>query len=427
MGGGGSAPAPPDPAATAAAQTATNEATARTTANLNRVNQVGPDGKITYTQDPRAAGWLDQRVREDQQAHIDQGKTWNEGDARKYFETQAGGNPYADKYTMTTELSPENQRLYDLSKQAQTTYGEAANRQLSSVSGMLSTPFNGARFQDGTELARMGTENTLSGVQRVANQAFVDQNANQSNAASGWSAVGANRLQGMAGQPVNTDYNSVRQGAIDAANSRLQPQFKQQEDELRTRLLNSGIPEGSEQWNRAYTQMNQSQNDSRQQTILNAENLAGQSISQTSALRQIPIQEQLQALQGYGMSGQEATRAFGQAAQGRQIPFQEAQMMAQLYGQQGNQNSQALQMALAQRAQPTNEAAALLTGQQVGVPQLQQTPGAQVAPTDYIGLMGQNYQGQMNAYGQKVGSGNAAMGAAASMVGTAATAAAIAY
>ena len=230
---------------------------------------------------------------------------------------------------------------------------------------MLATPFDGGAYQGAGDVA-LGT--TMGATQQAGR---------------------------LASQPFNTDFGSVRQGAIDAANSRLQPQFKQQEDELRTRLLNSGIPEGSEQWNRAYTQMNQAQNDSRQQTILNAEQLTGQAIGQAGQLRAIPLDEQAR--------------------------------IASMAGGQGNQATQAMQTALALRAQPTNEAAALLTGQQVGVPQLQQVPQTQVAPTDYIGLMGQNYQGQLNAYGQKVQSGNAATGAVAGMLGSAAMAGGIAF
>ena len=42
------APKPPDPVRTAAAQTATNIGTALAEGALNRVNQVTPDGALTY-------------------------------------------------------------------------------------------------------------------------------------------------------------------------------------------------------------------------------------------------------------------------------------------------------------------------------------------------------------------------------------------
>lgn len=363
IGGGGSAPPPPDPVATAQAQTVMNEKTARTQAALNRVNQVGPDGSITYSNnsaDPGGVNWVNSQVESARAAAAERGDTeWSDVGARKYYESNKPAD--TDSYTMTTNLSPENQRLYDLSKQAQTTYGEAANRQLSTVSGMLATPFDGRAYQGAGDVA-LGT--TMGATQQVGR---------------------------LASQPFNTDFGSVRQQAIDAANSRLQPQFKQQEDELRTRLLNSGVPEGSEQWNRAYTQMNQAQNDSRQQTILNAEQLTGQAIGQAGQLRAIPLDEQAR--------------------------------IASMAGGQANQATQAMQTALALRAQPTNEAAALLTGQQVGVPQLQQTPQTQVAPTDYIGAVNSNYAGQLNAYNSAQQRSGAAMGGLAGLAGTLGTAA----
>lgn len=45
------APKPPDPAKTAAAQTATNIGTAVAEGKLNQINQVTPDGTLTYTQE----------------------------------------------------------------------------------------------------------------------------------------------------------------------------------------------------------------------------------------------------------------------------------------------------------------------------------------------------------------------------------------
>src|ERR1700712_3133148 len=67
MGWGPSTPAVPDPVKTAAAQTSSNVATGTANAYLNDVNQVTPDGALTYTttgqnfvNDPTAsAQWVD--------------------------------------------------------------------------------------------------------------------------------------------------------------------------------------------------------------------------------------------------------------------------------------------------------------------------------------------------------------------------------
>ena len=410
--GSPSSPQPPDPAVTAAAQTQMNEATARTQASLNRVDQVGPDGTIKYTSQMPDGDWFTKRLAEDKAANEAQGRDWNEADARKYFEDQ-----YKDRYTVTTALSPANQKLYDLSKEAQIGYGEAANNQIQTVKGALGQPFTGQPYQDLQSGALAGTAQAFGRASQAAATPFTDPGAQASLDALGYGGNAAQRTAQLAGQPINTDYGAIRQQSIDAANSRLQPQFQQQEDQLRTRLLNSGISEGSEAWNRAYTQMNQGQNDSRQQTLLNAEALTGQAINQTGALRGIPLNELAQQ-QGIAAGyGQQAGAALGQAATARQVPLNEAGMIGNLSGAFGNQAAQGLQSALAIRGQPLNEASALLTGQQVGVPQMQQVPGTQVAPVDYGGMIQNSYAGQIADANRKAQVGAANTGAAAGAVG----------
>jgi hypothetical protein len=90
----------------------------------------------------------------------------------------------------------------------------------------------------------------------------------------------------------------------------------------------------------------------------------------------------------------------------------------------GNQaRGQSLQEQLALRALPINEAAALLSGQQVQMPQFQQMAPVQVAAPDYAGAVGQNYAGQMSAWNantQRIGQQNAALANLAGQVGGAA-------
>lgn len=476
MGGGGGSPPPPDPVATAQAQTAMNVETARVQNQLNRVNQVGPDGTITYSQAPGTSA-LDQsaydaakqrmlatRPQFDAAGNAVSPELSPEEDAalRGEFTKYTP----SDQWTMQTQLSPEQQQIYDLSNQAKLTYGQAANEQLQGVRGILGTAFDGQPYMNLQGGALAGTAGALDRSRQIAGQDFNAQpylnvgdgsiaRANNATAQPfvdpGQAAMQQSLQQGgaasarasqLAGSPITTDYNAVRQQAIDAANSRLQPDFQEQEDALRTRLLNTGIPEGSEAWNRAYRQMNNAQNDARQQTILNAENLAGQAIQQTGALRQIPLSELAQSQGIAGAYGQQGYNAFQQAAGARQIPLSEAQALqgmatqglanqgvarqiplseqqqiAQLSGAFGNQASQGLQSALTVRNQPLNEAAALLTGSAVQQPQLQQTPGSTVAPVDYGGMVQNSYAGQVAEANRKAQVGAANTGAAAGAVG----------
>lgn len=80
---------------------------------------------------------------------------------------------------------------------------------------------------------------------------------------------------------------------------------------------------------------------------------------------------------------------------------------------------QSVQEALAQRNQPINEITALLSGSQVSQPNFVNSPQTQVAPTDYAGIVNNNYQGQMMGYQQQVGAQNAMIGGLASLGGAA--------
>ncbi len=202
---GKSAPSPPpapDPAKTAAAQTASNLATAQAQSHLNNVNQVGPTGSITYT--------------ENYQPKYDSKGNLINGDG--------------PQWTQTTQLSPEQQNLYNLATQGQTTYGETANTLLDNTRDMLS-------------------------------------------------------------KPISTDYDKYRTEAEQAAFSRLDPKFAQAEEGMRSRLLNAGIAPGSEAWANDYRSFNEGKNDAWLQAVAQGGNTAGQALQQEAGLRSVPLNE----------------------------------------------------------------------------------------------------------------------------------------
>jgi len=81
--------------------------------------------------------------------------------------------------------------------------------------------------------------------------------------------------------------------------------------------------------------------------------------------------------------------------------------------------AQAAQEALSNRNQPLNEISALMSGSQVSQPNFVGTPQSQVAPTDYSGIVNNNYQGQMAAYNAQLQNQGALYGALGSLGGTA--------
>lgn len=106
------APAAPDPAKTAAAQTSTNVTTALANAQLGNVNQVGPDGSVTYST--------------------------NGG--KNFTDPTSGASYFIPQYTQTTSLSAGQQAIKDQNDAAQLNLGKLANQQSSFLGDYLSKP-----------------------------------------------------------------------------------------------------------------------------------------------------------------------------------------------------------------------------------------------------------------------------------------------
>lgn len=144
--------------------------------------------------------------------------------------------------------------------------------------------------------------------------------------------------------PFEFDASANREKVEDAYFNRatrlLEPQFERQRRREETRLVNQGLPEGSEAFNDSYyDQLLRGQSET-------MANLADQAV-----------------LQG----GNEQNRLYG--------------------------------LESAERIRPINELAAVLTGSQaIQSPQQMFTPTYQQAPANVQGAIGQQYQGQMNAF-----------------------------
>jgi hypothetical protein len=108
------APAAPDPAKTAAAQTGTNVTTALANAQLGNVNQYGPDGSVTYSQNG--------------------GTTFRD--------PTSGASYFIPQYTQTTSLSPQQQAIKNQSDAASLNLGALANQQSAFLKNYLAKPVN---------------------------------------------------------------------------------------------------------------------------------------------------------------------------------------------------------------------------------------------------------------------------------------------
>lgn len=172
-------------------------------------------------------------------------------------------------------------------------------------------------------------------------------------------------LGGLPGMSAN--YDDLRKGQADALYGRqaafLDPQFERGEDKLRTRLANQGVVEGSEAHRNAVDEFNR-----------------GKEFSYGQARDA--------AIAGGGV---EADRAYGQESDRRRM---------------------ALSEMLTERGTPFNEFA-MLNGMNapVDMPQFEGMTPVGVNPADIQGAMGQQYQGQIDAYNAKVNQRNAWLGA----------------
>lgn len=185
-----SAPKAPDPAKTAAAQTESNKATAVTQYGLNATNQYTPYGNLTYSQNG----------------------TWSDGTPR---------------FTATTSLSPEQQKLY----QQQTQLGSKLNNL----------------------------------------------------------AIGqTDRLAGVLSQPIDLSNDATEARLSELGRARLDPLVAQRKQSTETELINKGVRPGTEAWDRAMSAVDQQTNDAYNQLFLTGR---GQAVQEALAERNQPINE----------------------------------------------------------------------------------------------------------------------------------------
>lgn len=106
------APAPPDPRETSQAQTGSSIGTAIANANLGNVNQVTPDGSLSY----------------------------NQTGSYNYRDPYTGQSYDIPQFTATQTLSPQQQATYDQNKKAEFNLASIANNQSSFLNDYLGKP-----------------------------------------------------------------------------------------------------------------------------------------------------------------------------------------------------------------------------------------------------------------------------------------------
>ena len=370
------APTPPNPMATAAAQTGTNVSTAIANSYLGNVNQDTPQGKLI--------NWVS--------------GTFN------YTDPTTGQSYEIPRWTSEQRLNPTAQQTFDQTQQAQSNMSGMAMDQSAALRQLLSTPFNPSA---GAPAA--GDINAFNQVQGPQSQLGAT-NPFATDYASGGDIT---RDYGP-----TDNFSADRQRVEQSMFERVNPQLQQDEQRLRQQLADQGIRYGSQAYSGAYDPYNRAVTDTRLGIVQagGAEQQRMNQMAQQRATFQNQAQQQAE--------GQNAARAaFGNLA--AQSQFEQELGRGQFYNQAQNQQlglqsakfnaanqlrNQNLQEQYQQRGQPINEITALLSGSQVSQPNFINAARTQIPTTDVAGLINQNFAQQNDVFKTQSGSWNDLVG-----------------
>jgi hypothetical protein len=374
---GPAAPAAPDPVATAQAQSQYNQQAAITQANLNRIDQVTPQGSIHYDT----------------------------------IGTNADGTP---QYRQTQTYSPEQQALYDQQNQIAQALGGTAQQQIGRVNDTMNASFNYDNMQP------MTTNVNGSPVQRVSGAPQLQSDI--ANAGPIQRHVGPNDLA--------ADGQRVADAVYGQATSRLDPQFKNQQNDFEARMAAQGIPVGSEAYNRQADQNARDKTDAYNDANYRAIQAGGAEQSRLFGLDLSQGQFANQAQdQQYTQNAGDATFHNQTAQTGFQNNMAATGFNNQAGAQEFNQGvtnanlnnagrQQQIQEASYLRNLPLNDIAALLgTGGGVQGPQFSNVSQVGVAAPDYMGQVNNTYSDQYRQYQQAQQDRSAGLGAIFGMAG----------
>jgi hypothetical protein len=357
-------PSPPNPLDTARAATGTNVATAVANQQMSSINQVTPDGSLTYANTGSYA-FTDPTT----------GQTYN--------------IPIQTAYQT---LSPSQQAIKGQYEGAQFNTAGMANSLSGKIAQHLSQPMNFS----GAPAA--GNASNITGIP-----------------AAETSFNGGGPIQDTFGQPAGQiktsyapegNYSQDRQRVEDSLMARMNPQLALERSSIEQRLADQGIRYGSAAYKNAMDDYNRQANDARFAAIGQAgseqarmNSMAGQEAAFQNSAQQQGYEQELgrgsfaNAAQGQEFSQNAAQATFRNAGLAQQLGQQQAGFNAAQAGRNAWMNEQ-----YAQRNQPIQEIGALMSGGQVTSPNFVNTPSTQIATTDVGGLINQNFAQQMGNY-----------------------------
>ena len=219
------------------------------------------------------------------------------------------------------------------------------------------------------------------------------------------------------GAPLPQFDSSYRDTVANQLMQKMQPVHDYQQKQLETKLANQGFTQGSEAFNRALNELGSRQSAERFNALDSAGNEAQRLYNMQMGTAQQGYNQNLQAAQ------------FQNQALGQGSALDLANMNAQnnamsqqfnLNQQYANQQNQLRQQAIAEQAQrrgmSLNEMNALLSGQQVSMPQMPSFTAASKSDTpNILGATQSGYDAQLGAYNAQQAGANSILGAGAQL------------
>jgi hypothetical protein len=413
-------PAPPPDYAAAAENTAQgNLEMAKYTTTANRADQSTPWGQVTWSNTPTStvdqagydaalAAYNQQKAAYDAKyaapppegyegSPYPSGSTiglprWGDPEPAPVAPNIADFTTTTDKWSQNTTLTPELQAALDSQIAVQLGRSGAAETLLGRVQDSLSQPIDFSSTGELTDIAAFNPANI--GAFNPYNANFMDISQYDPSQAK------------MFGE-----------AAFNANSAMLNPEYQRQEERLRNQLALQGMSNTSEGFNNDIGQFYNAKN-------LAYNQLANQSLLTGNQIAQSAYQTQLGGQQAWNQN-QLAQSANNQA--NYQSMLAQAQNARQDYASQisGTQAQNAVHQSKIQELMnkyntPLNQLNALLTGQQVSMPQFSSYAAQpNVAGPDMLGaanLQSQYDQGVYNAGAASAASGNAAAGQAAGTI-----------
>ena len=368
-------PDPPNPVATAAAQTGSNVSTAVANANLQNVNQVTPQGNLNY----------------DVTGNFD----WTDPTTQQTYSIP--------RFTATQTPSPFGQAISDQTNFAQLHLAGLGHEQAARLHEQFATPFSLAGAP------AFGDPNTLTNAQR-AQTTF----GGAGPIGSTFADSGPIQRTYQHGDDFSADRQRIEAGLME----RLNPSLAIERNKYEQQLADQGIRPGSPAFENMMRNYAMQANDARLGVI-------GKGGEEQARLSQMAREagEFANTAQQQGYEQAFGRAQFGNAAQQQQFSqeamrgtfsnaalAQNFQQGATAFNATNAARQQYLNEQFALRNQPINEITALLSGSQVQQPNFLTTNMPTIPTTDTAGLINRNFDQQMAASNQQAATANNIIG-----------------